>query len=214
MNVARPAVFLDRDGTIIWEVDYLRSPAQLRLLPGAAAAVKRLNEAGFAVVIVTNQSGIARGMLTEADLALTNAVLERRLARAGAHLDAVYFCPHHPEVGPPEHRQQCECRKPAPGMLLRAARELDLDLSRSFAVGDSARDLLAGRNAGCRMVLVRTGYGRATEAACGQELAADHVADDLAGAVEWVIGQLGVWQEQAAFAKAPAAKAPAEQADR
>ena len=191
MPVARPAVFLDRDGTIVREVGYLRSPAQLRLLPRAASAIRRLNDAGFAVIITTNQSGIARGILTEADLALTNETLQRRLARYRAHIDAFYFCPHHPEVGPPEYRRRCRCRKPSPGMLLRAAREFDLDLARSFAVGDSARDLLAGRNAGARAILVRTGYGRQTEAQCGAGLPADHVADDLAGAADWILAQRG-----------------------
>jgi D-glycero-D-manno-heptose 1,7-bisphosphate phosphatase len=189
MPVARPAVFLDRDGTMIREVGYLRSPVQLRLLPRAASAIKRLNDAGFAVIVTTNQSGIARGILTEADLALTNEALQRRLARRGARVDAFHFCPHHPEVGPPKYRRRCRCRKPSPGMLLRAARELDLDLSRSFAVGDSARDLLAGRNAGARAILVRTGYGRRTEVEYAEELPADHVADDLAAAVEWVLAQ-------------------------
>jgi D-glycero-D-manno-heptose 1,7-bisphosphate phosphatase len=187
MPVARPAVFLDRDGTIIREVEYLRSPNQLRLLPRAAAAIKRLNDAGFAVVVTTNQSGIARGILTEADLALTNDLLRQRLARQGARLDAIYFCPHHPEVGPPEYRQNCQCRKPGPGMLLCAAKDLGLELGRSFSVGDSERDLLAGRAAGCRTILVRTGYGRRTEAESGSQLPADYAADDLMGAVDWIL---------------------------
>jgi D-glycero-D-manno-heptose 1,7-bisphosphate phosphatase len=191
VRVSRPAVFLDRDGTIIREVGYLRSPAQLRLLPGAASAIKRLNQPGFAVIVASNQSGVARGMLTEAEVALTNEALQRRLARHGARVDAFYFCPHHPEVGPPRYRRRCRCRKPSPGMLLRAARELDLDLARSFAIGDSARDLLAGRNAGAGAVLVRTGYGRETEAQCGPHLPADHVSDDLAGAVDWILAQRG-----------------------
>jgi len=194
--VARPAVFLDRDGTIVREAGYLRSPAQLRLLPGAAAAIRRLNGAGFAVIVATNQSGIARGMLTEEDLALVNGALQRRLARRGARVNACYFCPHHPEVGSPKYRRRCRCRKPAPGMLLRAAKDLDLDLARSFAIGDSARDLLAGRNAGARAILVRTGYGRRTEAelmassghfAGSASVPFDHVGDDLAAAVRWIL---------------------------
>jgi D-glycero-D-manno-heptose 1,7-bisphosphate phosphatase len=206
--VARPAVFLDRDGTITREVGYLRSPAQLRLLPRAASAIKRLNDGGFAVIVTSNQSGVARGLLTEADLALTNEALQRRLARHGARVDAFYFCPHHPEVGPPRYRRRCRCRKPSPGMLLRAARELGLDLRQSFSVGDSARDLLAGKRAGCRSILVRTGYGRATEAkltgspsprysgnsplrllASSTPRFPDHIADDLAEAVEWVLSR-------------------------
>ena len=185
--MSRPAVFLDRDGTVIREADYLRAPEQLRLLPRASAAIRRLNEAGFVVVVTTNQSGIARGILSETDLALTHDVLQQRLARRGAHLDAIYYCPHHPEIGPAKYRRRCQCRKPEPGMLLEAAAELGLDFSRSFSVGDSARDLLAGRRVGCRTVLVRTGYGRRAEADYGDQLPADHIADDLAGAVDWIV---------------------------
>ncbi len=191
----RAAVFLDRDGTIVREVDYLRSPDQLRLLPGAAAAIKRLNDAGFTVVVTSNQSGIARGILTEADLVHINSILSRRLARRGAHLDAVYFCPHHPEIGPAKYRRRCRCRKPSPGMLLRAAKDLDLDLKHSFSVGDTARDVLAGQRAGCRTILVRTGYGRAAEAEwdkCAprtRSCPADYIADSIAQAVDWIFHQ-------------------------
>ena len=186
--MGRRAVFLDRDGTIVREVEYLRSPEELRLLPRAGEAIRRLNEAGFAVVVVTNQSGIARGLLTEGDLEEIHTVLRRRLARRGARVDAIYSCPHHPEAPLPEYRRRCQCRKPLPGMLVRAGRELDLDLARSYAVGDGERDVEAGRRAGCRTVLVRTGYGAKTEARVGGGLAADHVADDLSGAVEWILG--------------------------
>ncbi len=185
--MGRPAVFLDRDGTIVREVEYLRSPRELRLLPRAAEAIRRLNEAGFAVVVVTNQSGIARGLLTEDDLEEIHAVLRRRLARGRAKLDAIYFCPHHPEAARREYRRRCRCRKPAPGMLLRAAEELELDLGRSYAIGDGERDVEAGRRAGCRTVLVRTGYGAGTEARLGAGLPADHVADDLSRAVAWIL---------------------------
>ncbi len=187
--MGRPAVFLDRDGTLIREADYLRSPEQVRLLPRAAEAVRRLNYAGFAVVLATNQSGIARGLLTEHDLDSIHTLLRSRLAKRAARLDAVYFCPHHPTKGLPSYRRKCNCRKPAPGMILQAGRELDLDLTRCFAVGDSQRDLAAGRKAGCRTVLVRTGYGRDTELEEGDRLAADHVADDLAAAVDWILSQ-------------------------
>lgn len=186
--MGRPAVFLDRDGTIVREVEYLRSPQELRLLPRAGQAMRRLNEAGFAVIVVTNQSGIARGLLTEDDLEEIHTVLRRRLARRGVRVDAIYWCPHHPEASRPEYRRRCRCRKPSPGMLLRAGRELDLDLSQSYVVGDSERDVEAGRRAGCRTVLVRTGYGAEAEARLGAGLLADHVADDLSGAVEWILG--------------------------
>ncbi len=188
--MARPAVFLDRDGTIVREVDYLREVSQLRLLPGAAAAVRRLNEAGIPVIVVTNQSGIARGMLTENDLRHIHDELRRRLASRGARLDAIYYCPHHPEAAVKAYRKRCRCRKPAPGLFRRAAREMDLDLARSFAVGDSARDLEAGRRAGCRTVLVRTGYGARTERECGDGCA-EAVADDLSGAVDWILERIG-----------------------
>ncbi len=197
--MGRPAVFLDRDGTLVREVDYLRTVAQLRLLPGAADAIRRLNQAGFAVVLATNQSGIARGILTEGELQAINDELQRRLAARGARLDAIYYCPHHPEAPVAAYRKRCRCRKPAPGLLLRAARDLDLDLSRSFAVGDSARDVQAGARAGCRTILVRTGYGARTEAdwaavprRVGRGLTvvqAETVTDDLPAAVGWILSQ-------------------------
>ena len=187
--MGRPAVFLDRDGTLVREVGYLRSVRELRLLPGAARAVRRLNDAGFAVIVATNQSGVARGLLTEEALAQIHGALAARLARRGGHLAGIYYCPHHPAAPLTQYRRRCRCRKPAPGMLLRAARDLDLDLPRSFAIGDAERDLEAGRRAGCRVVLVRTGYGTAV---CSRgEVRADHVADDLCAAVAWVLSQAG-----------------------
>jgi D-glycero-D-manno-heptose 1,7-bisphosphate phosphatase len=182
--MGRPAAFLDRDGTIIREVDYLGSPTQVRLLPRAGEALRLLNEAGLAVVVTTNQSGIARGMLTEDDLERIHLVLEERLAHRGARLDGIYYCPHHPDVGEKLHRIRCRCRKPSPGMLERAARELDLELSQSYAVGDGARDVEAGRRAGCRTVLVRTGHGDAVDAV---SLGPDLVAKNLFEAVKWIL---------------------------
>jgi len=187
--MARPAVFLDRDGTIVREVEYMRSLKQLRLLPRAAQAIRRLNEAGLAVVALTNQSGIARGLLSEEDLGRIHAELRRRLARSGARLDAIYYCPHHPDGVRAAYRRRCRCRKPAPGMLRRAAKELGIDLGKSFAVGDSERDLEAGRRVGSRTVLVRTGYGRETESAWGAKPHADHIADDIGDAVTWILRQ-------------------------
>jgi D-glycero-D-manno-heptose 1,7-bisphosphate phosphatase len=192
--MGRPAVFLDRDGTIVREVEYLRSPRQLRLLPRAGEAIRLLNRAGFAVVVTTNQSGIGRGLLTEEELEDIHAVLRSRLARRGARIDGIYFCPHHPEAARPEYRRRCRCRKPAPGMLLRAARELDLDLGRCFAIGDSARDIEAGRRAGCRAVLVRTGYGAETEARLRCRPGADYVADDMFDAVAWILQETVGWR--------------------
>jgi len=153
----RPAVFLDRDGTVNREVDYLADPAELELLPGAAEAIVRWNDAGWLVVVITNQSGVARGILTEDRLREIHDHLARILSEHGARIDAFHHCPHHPEIGKPPYLRDCDCRKPAPGMLLRAAAELSIDLPRSWVIGDSFRDLEAGAAAGIPGILVATG---------------------------------------------------------
>lgn len=175
----KPAVFLDRDGTLIDEVDYLVDPAAVRLLPGAGEAVRKLRNAGFAVVVVTNQSAIGRGMLTETGLTLIHDELASQLKVCGTMLDGIYHCPIAPSASSQETTEHPD-RKPAPGMLLRAAAELDLDLARSWMVGDMIRDLLAGRNASVyATVLVRTGHGSSVDAG---NAAVDHVVDDLSAA--------------------------------
>lgn len=151
--MSRRAVFVDRDGTLIEEVGYVNHPSRVRLLPGAAEAVRSLRAAGRAVVVVTNQAGIGRGYLSPELVAAANAELERQLADAGAAVDGIYVCPHHPDDG-------CGCRKPAPGLLLRAAADLGLDLARSVIVGDKPSDIEAGASAGMPGVLVLTGLGR------------------------------------------------------
>jgi D,D-heptose 1,7-bisphosphate phosphatase len=183
-----PAVFLDRDGTVIEHVPYLADPALVRLLPGAAEALKRLRRAGFARVLVTNQSAIGRGMLTPERLHEIHAEMNRQLAACGATLDAIYYCPDAPAR---DDRTVVECpdRKPAPGMLRRAAAELNLDLSASWMVGDLISDVLAGLNAGCRSILVQSGPTSAAEAAA---LAArSRIAPDLAAATDWILGDRG-----------------------
>lgn len=157
--IRHPAVFLDRDGTIIRQVELLHASSQLHLLPGAAAAIKDLNDAGYLVVIVTNQPVIARGIISPEDLGRIHAALIGRLARRGARIDAVYFCPHHPQADRAEYRMACACRKPGVGMLLQAEQDLGIDLSRSFFVGDSTQDICAGNRAQVRTILVRTGHG-------------------------------------------------------
>ena len=157
----RPAAFLDRDGTIVREVDFLTDPEQLELLPGAARALRRLERAGYARVLITNQSGVARGYLSEARLHEVHRQLRRMLSEAGASLDAIYYCPHHPSAGEPPYRRACDCRKPAAGMLERATDALGLDPRRSFTVGDSLRDLQAAAPLGIEGVLVETGKGSA-----------------------------------------------------
>lgn len=185
----RPAVFIDRDGTLTEEVGYVNHPSRLRVLPRSAEAIRRLNAARIAAVVVTNQAGIARGYFSAEVLAAVNDALVSQLKDEGAHLDGVYVCPHHPSEGEPPYRMVCECRKPKPGLLLRAASDLSLDLSRSTIVGDKGSDLVAARVIGARGVLVLTGYGLGEWEYRRSALPAapDHVAADLLAAVEWVI---------------------------
>lgn len=158
-SIKSRAVFLDRDGTINVEKEYLHRPEDLELINGAAQAIARLNRAGFLVIVVTNQSGVARGYFTVADVNRLHQVMQEQLADDGAHIDAFYLCPHHPDKGLDQYRIACECRKGHPGMLLQAAAEWNIDLSGSFMVGDKQSDLLAGIAAGCHPCLVTTGYG-------------------------------------------------------
>jgi len=188
------AIFLDRDGVICREVSYLRSIRHLRLLPRAARSVRRLNQAGVSVILATNQSVVARKGLSPARLEEIHEELARRLAKAGAHLDAIYICPHHPTDGAGKYRRVCACRKPKPGMLLRAAKEHGIRLSQSVMIGDKLSDLEAGRRAGCATVLVLSGQGRET---CRQMKAmklagmADVVCTTFPRAVDWCLGLLG-----------------------
>jgi D-glycero-D-manno-heptose 1,7-bisphosphate phosphatase len=184
---SRPAVFIDRDGTLTEEVGYVNHPKRLRLLPRSAEAIRRLNAAGVPAVVVTNQAGIARGYFSEDVLEAVNAEMVTQLARAGARLDGVYVCAHHPSEGDAPYRMLCDCRKPRPGLLLRAAEDLGLDLTRSVVVGDKPSDLEVAPKVGARSVLVLTGYGLG-EWEYRRELFAvtpDHVAGDLLDAVEW-----------------------------
>lgn len=160
----RPAVFLDRDGTINREVDYLADPALFELLPGVPEGLARLSAAGFALVVVTNQSGIARGLLDEDVLARIHGRMDADLATHDVAVDLVLYCPHHPTEGTGYFRADCSCRKPEPGMMLEAAGRLGLDLRRSWCVGDSLRDLEAAAAVGSRGILVRTGKGATQEA--------------------------------------------------
>ena len=155
----QPAIFLDRDGTLNFDYGWITSPEKIELLPGAAQAVRAVNDAGYLAILVTNQPVIARGECTLEELAIINQKLHSLLAaEAGAHLDAIYFCPHHPNPGfageRPEYKIRCECRKPAPGLLADAARDLKIDVSRSWMVGDSERDLGAAAAFGIPAVLV------------------------------------------------------------
>lgn len=183
--MGKRAVFLDRDGTINEEVGYLSDPAQVTLLPGAAEALARLRDAGFKLVVVTNQSGIARGYMSEADLAAVNESLARQLEGQGAGIDEYYFCPHHPEHG---DKKDCDCRKPRPGMAKRAAREHGIDLGRSYFVGDKCSDVELGINAGGKSVLVLTGFGKEERRLLeGRGIRPDRIFDGLPEAADWII---------------------------
>ena len=153
------AVFLDRDGTINEEKEYLHRIDEFSFITGAPAAIKLLNDAGFLVVVVTNQSGIGRGFYGEDAAHRLHHFMDEQLARQGARIDAYYLCPHHPLHGIGDYRKECACRKPLPGMLTSAARDLSIALGSSFIVGDKLADVEAGLAAGCQPVLVRTGYG-------------------------------------------------------
>jgi D-glycero-D-manno-heptose 1,7-bisphosphate phosphatase len=159
MTPLRPAVFLDRDGVVIEDSHYVNSIDRVRLLPGSAEAIASLNRARWPVVIVTNQAGIARGIFSIETMNAIHGHLTDLLRGYGARLDGIYFCPHHSAGEVAEYRRDCDCRKPKPGMLFLAARELGIDLVRSWMIGDKLSDLEAGSAAGCRTVLVRTGYG-------------------------------------------------------
>lgn len=189
----RPGIFVDRDGTLIREVGYLAAVEEVKLLPGAAAAVRRANTLGIPILLVTNQSAVARGWLTEGALTKIHEHLVRLLRREGARLDGLYYCPHHPDGTVAEYRLVCPCRKPRPGLLLRAARDFRLDLGKSVMIGDKLIDVEAGRRAGTLTVLVETGYGRQQmEDPRFAEMQPDHQAADLAAAVEWYLRRLGM----------------------
>lgn len=188
MSGSRAGVFLDRDGTINEELNFITRPEQIVLLPGAGEAVRTLNELNLPTVVISNQSGVARGFLSEEDLSGIHARLREELARSGARLDRIMYCPHHPTEGKPPYNIACRCRKPQTGMLEDAAHELDIDLARSFVVGDRLADIEAAHNSGSRGILVLTGYGRLalTTLAIDTTITPDFIADDLSAAVSWI----------------------------
>jgi D-glycero-D-manno-heptose 1,7-bisphosphate phosphatase len=184
------AVFLDRDGVVNEEVGYLRKPEQLRLIPGAAVAIRRVNQQRVPAVVATNQSAVARGICTEGQLQVIHHCLSQLLEAEGAYIDRFYYCPHHPLEGLGQYRINCYCRKPRPGLLRRAALELNLNLQHSVFVGDNITDLQAGWDAGCKTVLVLTGHGEATrDRLRSSAQQPDFIADDLGAAVDWILGQ-------------------------
>ncbi len=190
-NAKRPAVFMDRDGTISEEIGYVNHPARYRVFPYASEAVRLLNQTNYLAVLVTNQAGVARGYFTEDVIKAVHARLEKELAGGNAHLDAIFYCAHHPSVGEAPYRLDCDCRKPKPGLITRAAAEFEIDLSRSWMIGDRYSDVELARNAGVRAAFVLSGYG------LGEweyqrsvwKTEPDLVANDLLEAVQLIVGE-------------------------
>ena len=172
------AVFLDRDGTISRDVNYCRRPEDFEILPGVPQGIRLLNDHGFKVVVITNQSGIARGYFTEETLSLIHHKMKEQLHERGAFVDAIYFCPHHPD-------DNCECRKPKDRLLLRAAQHIGIDLRLSYMIGDDPKDVQAGRTAGCKTVWITADPDNMNGRT--QHESPNHIASSLYQAVEWVL---------------------------
>lgn len=186
------AVFLDRDGVLVEDVHLLTDARRLRLLAGVPESLVRLREAGFRLLLVSNQAVVARGLATEEEVRRIHEVLQAMLReRGGPPLDGLYFCPHHPEATVAAYRVDCECRKPRPGLLLRGAAEHAVDLASSFVVGDRLTDVAAGVRAGCRTVLVETGRHTepliVTRDPLAPDLRADHACSGLPSAADWIL---------------------------
>ncbi|HEY3582161.1 MAG TPA: HAD family hydrolase [Pyrinomonadaceae bacterium] len=185
----RPALFMDRDGTISEEVGYVNHPSRFRLFPYTAEAIKLLNDSGWLAIVVTNQAGVARGYFSEDMIGAVHECVERELQSASARLDAIYYCAHHPSVGEPPYRLDCDCRKPRPGLIQRAVADFDIDLARSWMVGDRYGDIELARNAGLHSAFVLSGYGRGEwEYQRGSwQIEPEVVGEDLLDAVKKIV---------------------------
>ena len=193
-TIQKTAVFLDRDGTIIEEVGYLDNIGQLKLIPGAARAIGLLNKAGIPVIMITNQSGVARGYFSESVVEQLHQRLNELLETELAYLDAIYYCPHHPTEGTAPYRRACNCRKPHPGMVEQAIDDLQLGKRRLFVVGDKLTDIELAKRAGAEGILVLTGYGREEKKQLDKIGKAQpaYIATDLLQAIQWIISQIAV----------------------
>jgi len=189
------AVFLDRDHTLIEDPGYLSDPQAVQLLPGVELALKGLAAAGFKAVVVTNQAGVARGLVTKETLEKIHGELRRQLSERGAHLDAIYYCPYHPEGTVEGYAIESELRKPSPGMLLKAAEEMDIDLSTSWMVGDSPRDIEAGQRAGCRTVRIRQTVPPVPGEVHQEDVQADFTARNLVEAAKIILRESQVHEQ-------------------
>ncbi|MEW6614223.1 MAG: HAD family hydrolase [Thermodesulfobacteriota bacterium] len=189
MNIA---VFMDRDGTINEETGYLKDPCDLNILPRALDAIRLINENQIKAVVITNQSGVARGYFTEEMVEKIHVRLRELLGENGVYLDGIYYCPHHPEIGPPEYRKKCNCRKPAPGMLNMASAELEIDLSHSYVIGDKLTDIEPAYKVGAKGILVLTGYGKDQMESLNERSKRQphYIARDILEAVNWILHDL------------------------
>ena len=188
-------VFLDRDGTINEEVEYLHKPSDLVIFPGVSAALKRLKEQGFRLVVVTNQAGVARGYYSESDVEQLHEYMNRLLSKDGAEIDRFFYCPHHPVHGIGDYKQSCHCRKPDIGMFQMAEKYFKVDKSHSYMIGDKLLDTEAGRRYGVNSILVGTGYGKELYNGLGEadkKEALDAYAEDMTSAAEWILKREGV----------------------
>ena len=188
------AVFLDRDGTINEEVGYLDSLDKVKLIPAAYEAIQLINISGMKAIVVTNQSGVARGIFTEKLVRQTHEAIQAALLQKKASIDKFYYCPHHPTEGTGIYLQNCNCRKPLPGMLLQAAHDLDIELVNSYMIGDTYRDMEAAKKVGVKGILIKTGYGwevlqdvDVDPDAAITENKPDFVAEDILEAVKWIM---------------------------
>ncbi len=191
--MSRCAAFVDRDGTLCEEVGYVNHVSRCRLLPRSVEAVRLLNDAGYLVIVATNQAGVARGYFAEPLVRQVHDRIRFLVGEGGGRIDAIYYCPHHPEVGTPPYRLECDCRKPHPGMLFRAAREHDIDLSQSYMIGDSLADIGAADAADVTPIHVLSGYGRGLVEHQPERMKIQpaHTATDLLDAVRWIVGSEG-----------------------
>ncbi len=194
MTMEHRAVFLDRDGTINEEVGYVNHLTRFHLLPRVGKAIQLLNQHGFKVVVITNQSGVARGYFPESLIHEVHQKMKETLAEQGAYLDGIYYCPHHPDAGEPPYRQKCRCRKPETGLIEEAVRDLAIDPLKSYVIGDRWADVEFGRRIGSKAILVLTGYGRGEWEFFRDrwKTQPDFVAEDLFEAVLWICQQEGL----------------------
>jgi len=185
------AVFIDRDGTLNEEVNYLSQAEKVRILPNAIEGIKLLKEAGFKIIVISNQSGVARGYFTEEDVQLINSKINELIMQSGANIDGFYYCPHHPEGAVDKYRRVCQCRKPESSLFLQAAAQKNIDIKKSFIVGDKLSDIQMSESLGARAILLLTGYGpQEREKYCSEShFTLHYIAEDLLDVARWILQQ-------------------------